>query len=107
MGEDQLRDLHKACKAEALKIFLAPKFETTDSKFREYRAELANRIKQLYDHVKTENTSTSQRQCERFAKELYSRYIENKLNVKGSYQNFEQLLQDWEQVRKAYMQQTA
>lgn len=67
---------------------------------------MANRIKQLYDHVKTENTGTSQRQCERFAKELYSRYIENKLNVQGSYRSFEQLAEDWEQVRKTYMSKT-
>mmetsp|Transcript_27273 Transcript_27273/g.78500 ORF Transcript_27273/g.78500 Transcript_27273/m.78500 type:complete len:792 (+) Transcript_27273:93-2468(+) len=106
MPEDRLRDLHKAAKAEALKVFLAPKFESSDAKFREYRAELASRIKQLLDHVKAENATTSQRQCERFAQEIYSRQIENKLNVKGSYQNFEQLLQDWEQVRKVYLQQT-
>lgn len=107
MPEDQLRELHKAAKAESLKVFLAPKFESNDPKFREYRTELASRVKQLLDHVKAENLSTSQRQCERFAKELYGRQIENKLNVKGSYQNFEQLLQDWEQVRKAFLQQTA
>lgn len=107
MSEDQLRDTHKAAKAEAMKVFLAAKFEANDPKFREYRAELSSRVKQLLDHVKAENISTSQRQCERFAKELYSRHIDNKLSVKGSYQNFEQLMQDWEQVRKAYMQQTA
>eukprot|EP00927_Polykrikos_kofoidii_P061170 TRINITY_DN56039_c0_g1_i1.p1 TRINITY_DN56039_c0_g1~~TRINITY_DN56039_c0_g1_i1.p1 ORF type:complete len:809 (+),score=173.47 TRINITY_DN56039_c0_g1_i1:42-2429(+) len=107
MAEDVLRDLHKTAKAEALKIFLAPKIETTDSKFREYRAELASRIKQLFDHVKTENVSSSQRQCERWSKELYSRHIENKLNVKGSYKNFEQLMEDWDQVRKTYLQKTA
>jgi len=106
MEEDALRDVHKAAKAEALKIFLAPKFDAADPKFREYRAELANRIKQLYEHVKSENVSTSQRQCERFAKELYGRQIENKLNVKGEYRSFEQLMEDWEQVRKAYMQKT-
>jgi len=107
MSEDKLRDLHKASKAEALKVFLAPKFEMNDSKFREYRAELASRIKQLMDHVKNENTASSKRQCERFAKELHSRQIENKLSVKGSYQNFEQLLQDWDTLRKAYLQQTS
>merc|ERR1719436_247794 len=107
MPDERLRELHKAAKAEALKVFLAPKFESNDAKFREFRVELASRIKQLLDHVKGENMSTSQRQCERFAKELYSRQIENKLSVKGSYQSFEQLAQDWEQVRKTYMQKTA
>jgi len=107
MDEDKLRDLHKEAKAEALKVFLAPKFESNDPKFREYRTELASRIKQLYEHVKAENVSTSQRQCERFGKELYSRSIENKLNVKGTYRSFEELMQDWEQVRKTYMQKTS
>jgi hypothetical protein len=107
MAEEQLRELHKAAKAEAVKVFLLPKFESNDAKFREFRAELASRIKQLYEHVRAENVTTSQRQCERLAKELYSRQIENKLSVKGSYQNFEQLAQDWEQVRKTYMQKTA
>lgn len=106
VSEDSLRDLHKAAKAEALKVFLAPKFEASDAKFREYRLELASRIKQLFEHVKTENVSASQRQCEQFAKELYSRYIENKLNVPGSYQSFEQLTEDWEQVRKTYIAKT-
>jgi len=104
MPEEELRDLHKASKAEALKIFLAPKFDANDAKFREYRAELASRIKQLYEHVTTENRSTSERQCDRFAKELYSRHIESKLNVKGSYRSFNQLLEDWEEVKKTYMQ---
>eukprot|EP00418_Pyrodinium_bahamense_P093843 CAMPEP_0179047204 /NCGR_PEP_ID=MMETSP0796-20121207/19078_1 /TAXON_ID=73915 /ORGANISM="Pyrodinium bahamense, Strain pbaha01" /LENGTH=808 /DNA_ID=CAMNT_0020743645 /DNA_START=1 /DNA_END=2424 /DNA_ORIENTATION=- len=107
MNEDKLHDTHKAAKAEALKVFLAIKFDSNDSKFREYRSELASRIKQLYEHVKSENASTSQRQCERFAKELYSRHIDNKLSVRGSYQNFEQLMQDWEHVRKTYVQKTA
>lgn len=106
MDEDQLRDTHKAAKAEAMKVFLLPKFDSNDAKFREYRTELTARIKQLLEHVKAENMTASQRQCERFAKEIYSRQIDNKLSVKGSYQNLEQLLADWEQVRKAYMQQT-
>jgi len=107
MNEDQLHDIHKAAKAESLKVFLAPKFDSNDPKFREYRSELASRVKQLYEHVKSENSSTSQRQCERLAKELYSRQIDNKLSVRGSYQNFDQLMQDWEQVRKTYVQKTA
>jgi len=107
MNEDQLHDVHKAAKAEALRLFLAPKFDGNDPKFREYRAELASRVKQLYEHVKAENASTSQRQCERFAKELYGRQIESRLSVRGSYQNFEQLMQDWEQLRRAYAEKTS
>lgn len=104
LGEEHLRELHKASKAEALKAFMAPKFEPGDPKFREYRQELASRIKQLFEHVKAENASTSQRQCERLAKELFSRHIDNKLGVKGAYQTFDQLQQDWEHVRKTYVQ---
>jgi len=107
MNEDQLRDLHKTAKAEAVKIFVQPKFEAGDPRFREYRAELAARIKQLYEHVRAENVSTSQRQCERVAKELFSKQIESKLSVRGSYHSFEALLQDWEQVRSQYHQKTA
>ena len=33
------------------------------------------------------------------AKELYGRQIENKLNVKGSYRSFDQLMDDWDNVR--------
>jgi len=107
IDESSLRDIHKAAKAEAVKTFLAPKFDSNDSKFREFRAELASRIKQLFEHVKSENLSTSQRQCERFAKELYSRHVESKLNVRGSYKQFKELMDDWDQVRKTYMQKTA
>lgn len=90
-----------------MKIFSAPRFDTSESKFKEYRVELANRIKQLFEHVKTENVGTSQRQCERFAKDLYSRHVESKLDVKGSYKSFDQLLEDWTQVRRTYLQKTA
>lgn len=106
MDEEELRELHKATKAEALKVFLSPKFDTNDSKFRESRAELASRIKQLYEHVRKENHSQSQRQCERLAKELYARHVESKLSVSGSYRTFAQLMDDWEQVRKIYLQKT-
>jgi len=106
VSEDQLREIHKAAKAEAMKAFLAPKFEPSDPKFREYNTELKSRIRQLLEHVQAENASSSQRQCERFAKEIYSRQIDNKLSVKGSYQNLEQLLADWEQVRKSFLEQT-
>eukprot|EP00928_Gymnodinium_smaydae_P014677 TRINITY_DN15402_c0_g2_i1.p1 TRINITY_DN15402_c0_g2~~TRINITY_DN15402_c0_g2_i1.p1 ORF type:complete len:805 (+),score=240.05 TRINITY_DN15402_c0_g2_i1:216-2630(+) len=107
ISEESLRDLHKDAKSKALQVFLAPKFDSSDAKFREYRTEFANRIKQLYEHVRNENMSTSQRQCERFAKELYSRNVESKLNVKGSYKSFDALLDDWEVVRKTYLEKTA
>eukprot|EP00930_Biecheleria_cincta_P033302 TRINITY_DN23064_c0_g1_i1.p1 TRINITY_DN23064_c0_g1~~TRINITY_DN23064_c0_g1_i1.p1 ORF type:complete len:778 (+),score=198.88 TRINITY_DN23064_c0_g1_i1:115-2448(+) len=108
MAEDKLRETHKSAKADALKAFHAPlpKLDA-DPRFREARAELGARIKQLFDHVKVENASSSQRQCERFSKELYSRQIESKLVARGSYQSFEQLAQDWEQVRRSFLQKTA
>mmetsp|Transcript_10166 Transcript_10166/g.32033 ORF Transcript_10166/g.32033 Transcript_10166/m.32033 type:complete len:807 (+) Transcript_10166:113-2533(+) len=104
MGEDQLRDIHRAAKAEALKVFLAPRFDGNDPRFREYRAELGSRVRQLYEHVRSENLSSSQRQCERLTRELYGRQIEGRLAAGGSYQSFGQLLQDWEQLRGAYAQ---
>eukprot|EP00929_Paragymnodinium_shiwhaense_P039212 TRINITY_DN20620_c0_g1_i2.p1 TRINITY_DN20620_c0_g1~~TRINITY_DN20620_c0_g1_i2.p1 ORF type:complete len:805 (-),score=215.61 TRINITY_DN20620_c0_g1_i2:593-3007(-) len=107
LAEDQIREIHKAAKAEAMKVFLAPKLDSNDSKFKEYRAELSSRIKQLFEHVKQENVSSSQRQCDRLARELYSRHIESKLNVPGSYRGFDQLMEDWEQVRTAYVQRTS
>jgi len=106
MTTDQLHDIHKVAKAEAKKLFITPKFDGNDPKFREYCTELANRAKQLYEHVKQENANSSQRQCERFAKELYGRQIENKLSVKGSYQSFDQLMADWDHVRKTYLNKT-
>jgi len=107
MQEDSLRELHKAAKLAGLKVFLAPKIDGSDPKFREYRTEFANRIKQLYEHVQGENASSSKRQCELVAKELYNNKIENKLSVRGSYRSFEQLMNDWEQVRKTYVQKTS
>lgn len=108
MAEEKLRETHKSAKADALKAFHAPLAKLdADPRFREARAELASRIKQLFDHVKVENAGSSQRQCERFSKELYSRQIESKLVVRGSYQSFEQLAQDWEQVRRSFLQKTA
>lgn len=106
MDEEKLHETHKAAKQEARNVFLAPKFDSSDPKFREYNLELTKKIKQLYDHCKDENKVNSQRQCERIAKELYSRDIENKLNVKGSYRSFEQLMGDWDAVRKTYLLKT-
>mmetsp|Transcript_114679 Transcript_114679/g.319372 ORF Transcript_114679/g.319372 Transcript_114679/m.319372 type:complete len:243 (+) Transcript_114679:486-1214(+) len=107
MGEDQLRELHRASKARALEVLHAPGFDQDDAQFREYRAELARRMKQLYDHVKAENARTSQVQCEACAEELYRRHIESKLSAKGAYDNVEQLMRDWEQVQKIYVERTA
>eukprot|EP00747_Dinoflagellata_sp_TGD_P050989 gnl/TRDRNA2_/TRDRNA2_147088_c1_seq2.p1 gnl/TRDRNA2_/TRDRNA2_147088_c1~~gnl/TRDRNA2_/TRDRNA2_147088_c1_seq2.p1 ORF type:complete len:542 (+),score=133.22 gnl/TRDRNA2_/TRDRNA2_147088_c1_seq2:91-1716(+) len=100
LEEDHLREIHKQVKAKALEIFLAPKFDE-DPKVREYRFELSSRIKQLYQHVAAENRATSERQCERLAKELYDKQIASRLSD-NSYRSFEQLIEDWSRVRKEY-----
>eukprot|EP00435_Cladocopium_sp_Y103_P039302 s1276_g10.t1 len=105
MAEDKLRDLHKVAKAEALKILLATKLET-DPRFRESRSQFASRVKQLFEHVKTENSNVSQRQCDKVARELF-KSIEQKLQAKGTYQGFNDLLSDWEQLKQLYLQKSA
>lgn len=105
LSQERLRELHKVAKAEALKIFLAPKFEN-DSKFRECRTELATRIKQLLDHVQAENMNMSRKQCEHVARDAFARLIESRIASPGGYRSFEQLAQDWNQCRKAYLEQS-
>jgi len=105
MSDDKLRDLHKVAKAEALKILLATKLDT-DPRFRESRSQFGFRVKQLFEHVKAENSSVSQRQCEKAARDLF-KPIEQKLQVKGTYQGFSDLLLDWEQLKQVYLQKTA
>jgi len=100
------QEVHKAAKREAMDVFLAPKFDMNDSKVRDFREELKNRIKQLYEFCKQENFTKSGFQCEQVCEELCGR-IENKLNVKGSYRSFDQLADDWDAVRRAYMQKTS
>ena len=39
-------------------------------RFRESRSQFAVRVKQLLEHVKAENSSVSQRQCEKAARDL-------------------------------------
>lgn len=39
-------------------------------RFRESRSQFALRVKQLFEHVKAENSSVSQRQCEKAARDL-------------------------------------
>mmetsp|Transcript_102706 Transcript_102706/g.273174 ORF Transcript_102706/g.273174 Transcript_102706/m.273174 type:complete len:540 (-) Transcript_102706:197-1816(-) len=107
MDDKQLREVHREAKARAVEVFHAPGFSEDDSTFREYRAELLRRVKQLYDHVKAENSKTSQHQCEACAEELYRKNIEANLNVKGHYDSVEQLMRDWEQVQKQYVDRTA
>uniref|UniRef100_A0A7S4W084 GB1/RHD3-type G domain-containing protein n=1 Tax=Alexandrium monilatum TaxID=311494 RepID=A0A7S4W084_9DINO len=107
MDENRLRELHRDSKSRALEVFHAHGFSEDDSTFQEYRAELMRRIKQLYDHVKAENSKTSEHQCHACAEELYRKNIEAKLNTKGHYDSVEQLMRDWEQVQKIYVERTA
>ncbi|CAL1126621.1 unnamed protein product [Cladocopium goreaui] len=105
MSEDKLRDLHKVAKAEALKILLATKLDS-DPRFRESRSQFATRVKQLFEHVRMENSNVSQRQCDKIARELF-KSIEQKLQAKGTYQGFNDLLSDWEQLKQLYLQKSA
>jgi len=107
MDENKLRELHRECKARALDVFHAPGFSEEDATLREHKAELMRRVKQLYDHVKMENGKTSQHQCEACAEELFRKKIEANLNTKGHYESVEQLMRDWEQVQKIYVERTA
>jgi hypothetical protein len=104
MNEDELRDHHKAAKAEALKVFLAPRFEEEEPRLKEYREELTKRIRQLYEAAKTDNAAASRDQCERVAREIYSSQIERNLGV---YKSLEDLMHDWAQLREVYMAKTA
>merc|ERR1719221_214665 len=106
MNEDRLRNFHKAAKAEAMQIFLAPSINENDANFREYRTEFSKRIKQLYDHALAENAAMSQQQCQVYAEELWRNQIESKLNIKGSYANVEQLMKDWEELQRTFIERT-
>lgn len=107
IDDNKLKEIHRESKGRALDVFHAPGFSEEDTTFQEYRVELLRRVKQLYDHVKTENAKTSQHQCEACAEELYRKNIEANLNVKGHYDSVEQLMRDWEQVQHQYVQRTA
>mmetsp|Transcript_83455 Transcript_83455/g.244678 ORF Transcript_83455/g.244678 Transcript_83455/m.244678 type:complete len:558 (-) Transcript_83455:72-1745(-) len=102
MAEEELKDIHKSAKADAVKVFLAPKFDTDDARFLEYREELAIRIKQMYEHARGENLHVSNRQCEECAQELYARHIAPKLEGPGAYERLDQLLHDWDVVQGLY-----
>lgn len=103
MDASVLSEVHKAAQADAINVYTGPKFDPNSSAFKEGHVALKSKIKQLHDHVKAENKGKSMRSCEMIAKELYMREIENKLDVAGSYRNFDSLLSDWDQVRKTYM----
>jgi len=107
MKEDTLRSIHKTAKADSIKVFMSPKFDANHEKFVEYREELAGRIKQFYEHVRTENSNASQRQCEQCAQELYKEHIQSKLQAQPSpYSSLDQLLEDWERVHGLYLKST-
>jgi len=107
MDEDELRAVHKAAKAEALDLFFGPGFREDDAECRDYRTELNRRMRQLYDHVKGENSGHSHVKCEQIAEELYRKHIEVKLNVRGTYTGVEQLMADWDEVRRIYHERTS
>eukprot|EP00913_Durusdinium_trenchii_P014248 g13367.t1 len=102
MAEEKLRDLHKIAKAEALKTLFATKLEH-DPRFRECRSQFAARVKQLLEHVRTENANSSARVCDKLAKELFKQ-MEQK-----TYQGFNDLLLDSRlmPVRRLLKQQLA
>jgi AraC-like DNA-binding protein len=102
MSENQLHDLYKAAKEKAANLFLAPRFDETDQKFQESRAELANRFKQVYEQLREDNARASRNQCERVAAELYASQIEGKLKTRGAYHNVQELMHDWERLRAEY-----
>eukprot|EP00929_Paragymnodinium_shiwhaense_P035014 TRINITY_DN18986_c0_g1_i1.p1 TRINITY_DN18986_c0_g1~~TRINITY_DN18986_c0_g1_i1.p1 ORF type:complete len:598 (+),score=164.71 TRINITY_DN18986_c0_g1_i1:75-1868(+) len=107
LNEAELRKLHKEIKAEAVQVFAAAKFDTSDAKYQEFRGELSKRLRQLYEHVQAENANASRTQCERIARELYDWHVQSKLDITGSYRSFDQLMSDWERMRTMYLEKTA
>lgn len=107
MDVAQLRDVHRAAEAEALRVFLEPGLDEADPKVCDARDELAQRISQLCEYAETENVCASKQQCQDVAEQVYSELIEGKLSCHGSYGSFEELTRDWELVREAYLQRTA
>lgn len=106
LADERLRGLHKDAKAEALKVFMAPNFSESDPAYKEFRTELSQRIKQLYEQVRTQNQMSSKSECQRCAAGLYSDLVEKKLKAKGTYKNVEELMSDWAHVKKVYVEQT-
>lgn len=106
MSEDRLHGLHKAAKAKAMEVFAEPKLDDADPQLLECRAEFVRHIKQLHEDMRRENRDKSKRQCESIAAELYSRQIEKRLSVHGSYGTVEQLMHDWERLREEYASKT-
>jgi len=107
MKEEELKEVHRAAKEDAVRAFLAPKFDANDARFLEYREELAVRIKQSYEHAKTENRNASYRLCEECAQELYLRHIASKLEQPAAYERLDQLIQDWDTVQSHYAKTAA
>jgi len=103
MEQEELRDLHKAAKAEAAHVFAASNLDGEDPRFEEVRDEFHRRVKQLYEHVQAQNLEASQKLCKEIAEELYTTRIEKKLTVRGDYPNLEQLTLDWEALQEAYL----
>lgn len=106
MNEDQLRDAHKAAKAQAVVVFTQPKFHEDEPRLPEFREDLLQRIKQQYEQVKAENQASSARQCKEVAQKLYGQMIEAKLQKRG-YANLEELLKDWAELRDRFKVMTS
>lgn len=105
LNEDELRDAHKAAKAEAVRIFTQPKFLEDESRLMEFREDLLQRVKQHYETLKAENVDASTRQCEEAAQELYHTLIDRKLRERA-YTSLEELMGDWTELRERYALRT-
>mmetsp|Transcript_20410 Transcript_20410/g.55652 ORF Transcript_20410/g.55652 Transcript_20410/m.55652 type:complete len:565 (-) Transcript_20410:72-1766(-) len=106
MEEEELEEIHKEAKADAVAVFLGPRFDANDARFLEHREELASRIKQIYAHARAKNTDVSRHQCEEVAKDLYAQHIAPKLEL-GSYDHMDRLIEDWDNVQDLFGKNSA
>jgi len=106
MGEQQLQDIHDAALAKAMAALTVTGLDQDDPNFQECVAELRHHAMRSYELAKADNLDASTKACERIAAELFETRIRGKLEARGSYRSVQELVQDWAQVRKAYMQQT-
>ena len=101
ISANELRDFHKAAKAEALEAFNSVHFDANDNRYQEFRKQFTQKTKQLYRHAEEENINASRVHCERLVKDVFA-HVDAVISSDGV--TFEQLMTTFQQVRRQYSQ---
>lgn len=105
LSDEELREVHKLAKAEALEVFAVANLQDSDPLFQQHKADFKARTKQALERVSALNNEKRQEQCQAWADDLFCRLIEQKLR-QGLFKGPQDLLEEWERLQQQFVEKT-